>query len=163
MLELVRLCPPRTFKTLPNLLTIGVADLDQFYSNLQEGPERSKKALDAGCYMEVLSLRLQHIELWLRMFWVARNKGRHIFESTDKRSFGVILKDCADIGLDPDLCARLRHFNQSRIDAIHKYLLGATDYDAMKDACMKNKGLDVDVREWVMNEVGVPWVADKEG
>jgi hypothetical protein len=163
MLELVRLSPVGTFGTAPNALTLGVTDLSQFVYNFREGPERSKKAFEAGCYMEVLSLRLQHIELWLRMFWVVRNKGRRIFESTDKRSFGVILKDCADIGLEPDLCARLERFNQSRINAIHKYLLGATDYDAMKDTCVENKGLDVDVQKWVMKEIGVPWVAHNEG
>lgn len=157
MLDLMRLSPPATFKKGPNLLTLGVVDLLQFITNFQEGPERSKKAFEAGCYMEVLSLRLQHIELWLRMYWVARNNNGQIFEVTDKRPFGAILKDCKKIGLDETLTVRLERFNQSRIDAIHKYLLGVTDYDGMRDACIENKGLDTEVREWVMNEIGVPW------
>lgn len=163
MLELVRLSPPGAFKTGPNLLTLGVVDVNQFYSNFKEGPERAKKAFEAGCYMEVLSLRLQHIELWLRMFWVAGNKDGRIFESTDRRPFGAILKDCEKVGLAPNLVARLDGFNASRIDAIHKYLLGVTDYNGMREACVENTGLDTEVREWVMKEIGVPWTQDQNG
>jgi len=32
----------------------------------------------------------------------------------------------------------------------------------MKNACMRNKGLDVDVQKWVIKEVAVPWDAGEE-
>ena len=160
MLELVRLSPAGTFKNGPNLLTLGIVDLGRFDANFREGSKRSKKAIEAGCYMEVISLRLQHMELYLRMFWVARNKKGLIFEDNDKRTFGVILADCKRIGLVPELAERLGRFNKSRIDAIHRYLLGATDYEAMRDACTENKGLDSELREWVMNEIGIPWTVE---
>jgi len=159
MRELVRLSKPETFKTGPNLLTLGVTDVDIFFKNFKEGEFRAKKAREAGCYMEVISLRLQHMELWLRMFWVVRNKGARIFDPDDKRSFGTILKDCKALGLDGALVVRMERFNQSRIDAIHKYLLGATDYEGMQAECGEHQGLDAAVRDWILKEIGIPWTA----
>lgn len=72
MQELVRLRPPGAFKTGPNLLTLGVVNLEQAFLNYKEGAARSKHAYDSGCFIEVISLRLQHIDFWLRCFWVAR-------------------------------------------------------------------------------------------
>ncbi|MEW5911890.1 MAG: hypothetical protein AB1814_04995 [Thermodesulfobacteriota bacterium] len=162
MQELVNLSPPGTFAKGPNLHDIGVANLEQFIKNFEEGAERSQKAFGVGCYMEVFSLCLQHIEFWLRLFWVTKNKTREVFETTDKRTFGKILNDCLRTGFDKNLGDRLKLFNQNRIDAIHKYLLGGTNYEAMKGACEECKGLDVEVREWVKQEIGVRWETGKK-
>ena len=91
------------------------------------------------------------------MFWVARNKDERVFGINDKRPFGVILNECKKSGLDSDIAARLERFNQNRVEAIHKYLLGVTNYDAMRNACMENTGLDAEVGEWVRKQIGVPW------
>src|SRR5918911_288518 len=155
MNELIRLSSPGSFKTGPNLKTMGVVDVDRAFENYKEGPERSRHALENGCYLEVISLRLQHIELWLRMFWVARNKKGKIFDPNDKRPFGVIINDCANLGFRPDLIVRMKEFNEHRINAIHKYLLGATDYNELKKVCEENTGLDMEVGEYVRNEVGI--------
>lgn len=156
MQELVRLSPLETFKTVPNMLTLGVSDIERAFENFREGPARSRHALEHRCYLEVISLRLQHAEFWLRMFWVARNRGGRIFEPDDRRTFGVIISDCSNLGFRPDLVVRLREFNQHRVNSIHKYLLGATDYEELRNVCEASTGLDGEVGEYVRKEIGIP-------
>ena len=154
--ELIRLKPAGTFKEFPNILTIGVVDLPQAVADLKEGKERAKHAYDS-CYVEVISLRLQHIDFWLRLFWVARNRDGKIFEASDKRTFGVLVTDCAKLGFDTTFVERMRSFNASRVDVIHKYLLGAIRYEDLRAVCDSHFGLDREVGEYVRRETGVPW------
>lgn len=155
MQELIRLSPSGTFKTGHNLITMGVVDVNRAFENLKEGLSRTRHALEQGCYLEVISLRLQHAELWLRMFWVAKNQRGKIFEQDDRQTFGVIISNCSNLGFRLDIIDRLREFNQHRINAIHKYLLGATDYDELKGVCEASTGLDGEVGEYVRSEVGL--------
>jgi hypothetical protein len=155
MKELIPLSPSGTFKTGPNLIAMGVVNVDMAFGNFKEGPDRTKHALEQGCYLEVISLRLQHAELWLRMFWVAKNQQGRIFEPDDRRTFGAIINDCSNLGFRQDLITRLREFNQHRINTIHKYLLGATGYAELRLVCETSTGLDGEVGEYVRNEVGI--------
>ena len=155
MRELIRLSPSGSFKSAPNLKTMGIIDINQAFENYKEGIERSRHALENGCYLEVISLRLQHIEFWLRMFWVARNKKGKIFDINDKRTFGVIINDCANLEFRSDLIIRLKELNEHRINAIHKYLLGATDYNQLRKVCEENTGLDREVAEYIRDEIGI--------
>lgn len=155
MNELIRLSPSGSFKSVPNLKAMGVVDVARAFENLKEGPGQSKHALENECYLEVISLRLQHIELWLRMFWVTRNKKGKIFDPNDKRTFGMIINDCANLGFRPDLVVRMKEFNAHRVNAIHKYLLGATDYSELREACEDHTGLDMEVGDYVRNQVGI--------
>ena len=153
--ELIRLSPEGSFMILPNVKTMGVLDIERSHKNFQEGPHRSRHAFEQGCYLEVISLRIQHTEFWLRMYWVAKNAKGKIFEENDRRTFGAIINDCSRLGFRSDLISRLRDFNEKRIDAIHKYLLGVTDYDELKAVCESNTGLDREVQEYVVSQVGV--------
>ena len=135
---------------------LGVVDIEKAVQNFEEGPARAMHAMKNGCYMEVISLRLQHAEFWLRMFWVAKNGSGKIFDPKDRRMFGGIIKDCAKLGFRQDLVDRLKRFNEGRIDAIHKYLLGATDYGELQKVCDDSTGLDGEVGEYVRREVGLP-------
>jgi hypothetical protein len=155
MKELIKLSQTGAFKKGPNMLTMGVTDVRRAFENFKEGPARTRHALENGCYLEVISLRLQHSEFWLRMFWVNKNKDRKIFDPDDKRTFGKIIQDCYDLGFRSDLIDRLRQFNQHRINAIHKYLLGFTDYDELQQVCETSKGLDGEVGEYVRNVIGI--------
>ena len=94
MQELIKLSPPTRFKKLPNIATLGAANIEQAFANLTDGAARSKHAYDSGCFIEVISLRLQYFDLWLRMFWVVRNQKGKIFEQDDKRPFGALLAYC---------------------------------------------------------------------
>jgi hypothetical protein len=155
MNELILLSPAGTFKSLPNALDIGIVDLEKSWTNYIEGASRSQHAYASGCYIEVISLRLQHLDYWLRNYWVSRNKKGKIFDPDDKRTFGAILSDCEKLGFEKSLVDRMKLFNASRVDAIHKYLLGAIHYDELKVACDEHKGLDAEVAKYVRDQVGV--------
>lgn len=106
----------------------------------------------------MISLRHQFCDLQLRMFWVARNRKGKIFSRDDKRTFGALIEECQILDLDETLVKRLKDFNRSRVDAIHKYMLGVTDYEALKRQCDIHKELGKDLREWVWKEIGEPWI-----
>ena len=152
MNELASLSPPGAFWSLGNLQTIGVVNIQRAFQNLTEGAERTKHALKNKCYLEVISLRLQLADFWLRMYWAAKSPKGKIFSPDDKRTFGMLIKDCACLGFSPDLVCRLKEFNRHRIDAIHKYLLGATSYDDLEKVCEDSLGLNADVFQYVLRE-----------
>ena len=156
MQELIKLSPGGTFKSLPNLKNLGVVDIERAFQNFKEGPDRAMHAMEKGCYIEVISLRLQHAEFWLRTFWVVKNGSGKIFGPNDKRTFGKIIEDCANLGFRQDLVDRLKKFNKDRIKAIHKYLIGATDYNKLQNVCDDSTGLDGEVGEYARQEVGIP-------
>jgi hypothetical protein len=153
--ELTQLSPAGTFKSLPNVLTIGVKNVDGFFANLIEGAEISQKAFENGSYIETISLRLQHIELYLRMYVVFKNKkGKILDAETDKRTFGNYVNDCEQLGFDSSLILELKDFNNYRVKAIHKYILGEIRYSDLKDVCVQTHGLDARIRQYVIDEVG---------
>jgi hypothetical protein len=155
--ELMVLSPSGTFKSGPNLLTIGIKNLTSFVDNLNVGGEISRKAFEQGFYIETISLRLQHIEIYLRMYFVVKNrKGKIIDADSDKRTFGNFINDCKTLNFDETLIGELVEFNNFRIKAIHKYLLGEIAYSDLKDVCIRTKGLDARVREYVFKEIGIP-------
>jgi hypothetical protein len=67
MNELMTLSPPGTFVKAPNLIELGVVDIARAIRNFQEGSVRSKHAMEQGCFIEVINLRVQHAEFWLRI------------------------------------------------------------------------------------------------
>ncbi|MBW4451498.1 MAG: hypothetical protein KME55_01795 [Nostoc indistinguendum CM1-VF10] len=91
-----------------------------------------------------------HKSFRIAIYWVTKNKKGHIFDSKDKRTFGTIINDCKNLGFDPNLVTRLLGFNKARIDAVHKYLLGETDYESLKETCILYHGLDKEVGDYVM-------------
>jgi hypothetical protein len=72
---------------------------------------------------------------------------------------GAVVNDCAKLKFDAALIERTRSFNASRIDAIHKYLLGAIRYEDLKEICDLHQGLDSDIGAYVRQQIGVPWSA----
>lgn len=155
MREIVEKRPDGSVVVLPNVFTIGVTDLSKAVANLIDGPKRTRHAMEHECYLEAISLKLQWAELWLRLFWVAKNGGK-IFERNDKRTFGVIVHSCEELGFDPSLARQLRAFNEKRIDGVHKYLLGAIDYVELKAVCDEYEGLETLVMKYVARQIGVP-------
>ncbi len=150
-----------TFVALPDLTAIGITDMPRACQNYVEGFERAKKAMSVGCYMEVIDLRVQHVDMWLRLLLVYSAGAVRIIPPDDKRTFGTVIEECSR-RLPPDLLNRLRKFNQTRIEAVHKYLLGGTDYEALKVACDESRGLDTLVYNFVIRAVGKP-ISSAEG
>jgi hypothetical protein len=154
MSELEKISPSGTFHTGPNLFTIGVKNITSFIKNLNTGVEISRKAFEQGFYIENISLRLQNMEIYLRMYIVVKNKkGKLIDSETDKRTFGNFINDCKNLGFDNDLVNEMKEFNDFRILAIHKYILGEISYNDLREVCLKTKDLDSKVKDYVFNEI----------
>ena len=127
----------------------------QAFQNFVEGSGRAKAAYAQGFYIEVINLRVQHTEFWLRILLVHGKGAGFVIPPDDRRTFGEVIESCAK-ALPGALLARLRAFNRVRIEAVHKYLLGATDYGALKQACDDSVGIDKDVYDLVLTTVGRP-------
>jgi len=156
MRELIGLANPGELISLPGPDSIGLVNFDKAFKNLGEIMERADRAESLGFFVEAISLRLQHTEFWLRMFWVAKNPESKIFEPGDKSTFGNLIERCAKLNFKPALTHELRRFNKHRIDAIHKLLLGATDYDQLCEVCQKYRDLPRRVGQHVRGLVGIP-------
>ena len=145
-----------TFLILPNAAALGVCDYERAGRNLAEIPERGVVAYQSGCFIEVIELRMQYMDFWLRMYWVVKNDAGAVFVENDRRTFGRVITDCEEVGLPPRLVKRLRAFNTDRIEAVHKYLLGATDYQGLRVVCDSHGALQEVVKEYVVKAVGRP-------
>lgn len=67
--ELVRLSPQSSFKKSPYLMTdIGVKDMKVAFKNMRQLKKRSERAYINECYLEVLSIRLLVLDLFLRKY-----------------------------------------------------------------------------------------------
>jgi len=152
---------PGSFFALPNLNSIGVMDLTRAVQNYTEAAIRAKSAYAQGFFFEVINLRVQHIEMWLRILVVHEHGSGYVITPNDKRTFGQIIEECVSV-LPSALVDRLRAFNRSRIAAVHKYLLGGTDYVALKIACDDSAGIDGEVYSFVVGRVGRP-IASVQG
>lgn len=156
MQEVIDLGESGDILSLPSLHSIGTDDIDRAIKNLSEIAGRTGYAIEQGCYLEAISLRLQLIEFWLRLYYVAANGKGKIFALYDRRTFGKIVHDCAQLGFEPALINRLSEFNKRRIDAIHKYILGATDYDELQRVCEQSAVLPDQVCDYVGRKIGLP-------
>ncbi|SRR6266436_811737 len=126
-------------------LALQIVNGEQAISNVAELIARAERAYELGCYIEAMSLRLQQMELWLRIFQLAKNEGGSLFASDDKRTFGQIIADCERIGFDTDLVRLMRAFNLHRTRAVHKFILGATDYEHLRVICARYSSLPAQV------------------
>jgi hypothetical protein len=154
--ELVDLAGPDEFVLMPGLFELGVEDLGRALENLQELDLRVVKAVQAGCYLEAISLRLQYIELSLRSFWLIKNRQGKLLDPEDKRTFGQFIEDCARLGFDADLVKELQIFNKHRINAIHRYLLGAVGYEVFESVWNESATLPKRVLQYTGKIIGLP-------
>ncbi|AOY90516.1 hypothetical protein BKK79_00740 [Cupriavidus sp. USMAA2-4] len=98
--------------------------------NMAELMQRVEVARRAGCLIEVVSLRLQYIDVWLRRFFDSKASA----DAQREREFGRLLRQCFELGLEKGLYDRIQQFNNARVKAIHGFLVGATDYDSIEEA-----------------------------
>ena len=117
-------------------------------ANRAELSDRISHARLGGCFIEVISIRLQYLDLWLRTIFSNTNQ-------TDKRKreFGALLKQCKKY-LSEDLYSRISDFNDGRIDAVHGYVIGTTSYGALADVIAKSDGLSEDLADFVILNFG---------
>jgi hypothetical protein len=125
--------------------------IQQHLSNLDEISSRINHAATSGCSIELISLRLQVIDFWLRVFFSNRAPA----DLAREREFGRLLRQCFDLGLPEPLYQRLNTFNKRRIDAIHGYIIGATSYETLNPIAADSDLLLREVIVFVVTNSGV--------
>src|SRR5687767_1500150 len=131
---------------------IGVEDkIKQHFANFEELAHRIKTAEAAGCLIEVISLRLQVIDYWLRIYFVHHAAGEH-----RRKKFGALLKQCKALGLADAFYRKLLEFNAFRIKAVHGFVVGATGYSELAAAAQASRNLLIETVEFVVRNSGEP-------
>jgi|GEM_PF-2392722 len=150
MMEIVRSLPSGTFKYYKGVGTGIERFLESHMLNIRDIGKRIGRAKRAGCYIETISLRLQIIDFWLRIFFV--NKG----EIGQKRKwmFDELLEKCKTIGLEDDLYRKIMSFNSKRIDAIHGFLIGKMKYDDLALVDEISETTAIEVMQYVLMNCG---------
>ncbi len=139
---------------LPKSRNIGIINAQKALENLSIIVERAKSALENEYYIEFISLKIQYIEFYLKIFWVTKNPANLILEQNDRKFFGTIINECEGFGFDNRIISNIKDFNDTRIKAIHKYLMGGTDENELKTISLKHSKLGNVVYEYVINKCG---------
>lgn len=151
----IRAEPEGTFKLFR--ATEDQPEVEQSMANRSELAGRVRYARQANCLIEVVSLRLQYMDIWLRVY----------FENTPhqevrQQEFGRLLRQCLQLGLDKTLYDRIYKFNKDRVKAIHGYLVGVMKYDDLATVVAESDGLSEKLAEFVLINSGEPVTAEFE-
>jgi len=149
------------FIILPNAKNIGIIDFTKSLENLSIIVERAKSALANNFYIEFISLKIQYLEYFLKIYWVSKNPDNEILDESNRKFFGTLIKECKDYGFDPVLIDKIGSFNSERVNAIHKFLMGGTTESELKLVCEKNSKLGNELYNYVLDECG-EFIADVE-
>lgn len=121
----------------------------QALENQEEIGERIKHARNSNCLIEVISLRLQNMDMWLRVFY-----SNTPTKEKRKQEFGPFIRQCFDVGLDKKIYDRLVKFNKDRRVAIHCYLLGQMKYEDFRATVDNSDGLADEIIKFVILNAG---------
>lgn len=149
LLAAIRANPPGTFKLYR--ATEDQPEVEQSMQNREEIAQRVAHARASGCLIEVVSLRMQYMDIWLRTFF---ENSPH--EERRRREFGGLLDQCLSLGLDKDIYSRINTFNKHRIKAIHGYLVGLMKYADLEAVVAESDGLSEALVEFVLINSGEP-------
>jgi hypothetical protein len=124
-------------------------DILQSMENKEELLRRITHARNSGCFIEVISLRLQHMELWLRFYYnnVPHKEPRH-------QEFGRLIRQCFEAGLDKHIYDRISAFNRDRRISIHGFLMGSNKYDDFYKTVIDSDGLSEELIKFVVLNSG---------
>ncbi len=118
-------------------------------ANREDLAARVQHARKSNCLLEVISLRLQYMDVWLRVYY---QNTPH--SDPREREFGRLLKQCLRQGLRKDLHDKIHKFNKDRVKAIHGYLIGLIAYDQLNAVIGESDGLSEELTEFVLLEAG---------
>jgi hypothetical protein len=149
------------FIILPNAKNIGIIDFAKSLENLSIIVERAKSALANNFYIEFISLKIQYLEYFLKIYWVSKNPDNEILDENNHKFFGTLIKECKDYGFDTVLIDKIGSFNYERVKAIHKFLMGGTTESELKLVCEQNSKLGNELYNYVLDECG-EFIADVE-
>jgi hypothetical protein len=140
---------------LPNGKDIGVVNFERAIENQSIIIERAKSARTNEFYIEFISLKIQYLEFYLKIYWVSKHPNNKVFSESDQMFFGTLIKQCLEFGFDPKLGKTLFQFNKERRKAIHQFMMGATGEEELKLVCEKYSKLGNVVYNYVIDECGV--------
>ena len=142
--------PPGTFKLFRGTGTGAEENIETHLKNLEDVGRRIKRAIQAECYVEVISLRIQIVDYWLRIYFV--NKAHTGMKR--RREFGGLLDQCKELGFDNELYRELMAFNLHRINAIHGYVIGKIEYNILNSIVLESKSLSARTIIYVLQNCG---------
>jgi hypothetical protein len=148
LIEEINSSPPGTFKLFR--ATEEQPEVEKSMNNMAELASRVAHARKANCLMEVISLRIQYLDLWLRIYFENRPHN----EKKRDQEFGRLLKQCFKLGLDETLYDKIHKFNKDRVKAIHGYLIGVTTYEELNSVVAESEGLSEKLAEFVVCKSG---------
>lgn len=146
----VQKAPLGTYKRYLSAGTGVDFDIHQHIKNLRQISDRIQHAQEHGCLLEVIDLRFQTIDFWLRIYFVNRAP----CGSQRPKEFGRLLNECHQRGLKGALHGELVGFNKKRIDACHGFVVGRTDYERLEDVTENSKTLAHEVMLFVIDGCG---------
>jgi len=142
------------FFILPNAKNIGIVDANKALENLTIIVERAKKALENQFYIEFISLKIQYLEFYLKIYWVIKNPDNKILDETTHKFFGTLINECKTYGFEPVLINKIADFNTTRVKVIHEFMMGATSEEELKIVCEKYSKLGNELYNYVIDECG---------
>jgi len=142
------------FIILPNAKDIGIIDANKALENLSIVVERAKKALESQFYIEFISLKIQYLEFYLKIYWVTKNPDKKILGETSQKFFGTLINECETYGFETVLIDKIKDFNTERVKAIHKFMMGATSEGELKIVCEKYSKLGNELYNYIIDECG---------
>lgn len=147
LIEAIRSSPVGTFKLYR--ATEEQPAVEQSMNNRNELVARVWHARNSYCLIEVISLRIQYLDRWLRIYYenVPHQEPR-------EREFGRLLKQCLKLGLEKSLYDRIQKFNKKRVHAIHGYVLGSIAYEELYVVVAESDGLSEALEEFVILNAG---------
>lgn len=148
LIEAINSSPEGTFKLFKT--TEEEPEVERSMENRAELSNRIKTARAQNFLIEVISLRIQYMDIWLRIYF--ENVPPH--EHVRQQEFGRLLRQCFDLGLEKNLYDAILKFNKDRVKAIHGYLLGLTSYSALEEVVKESDGLSERLAEFVVINSG---------
>lgn len=147
LIQAVRSAPKGTFKLFRSIG--NEPELEQSMAKLAEVSGRIQHARATNCLIEVVELRLQYMDLWLRIYF---ENTQHA--ETRPREFGHLLTQCRRQGLANGIYDRMRAFNRDRVNAVHGYLVGKLQYENLVAVISESDGLAEELTEFVLLHSG---------
>lgn len=113
---------------------------------------RTDRAMEHGFYLEFISLKLQLLDFWLRIFY----DDKHNNQVSDNTTFGQLLCMCKDkmIVLNDNLWNKLKIFNDGRRNAVHKYVFGVESYESFNKYIKESEYILRDLMKFVYDNCG---------
>lgn len=143
------------FWILPNAKNIGIINFQKSLENMSIIIDRAKMALENKFFTEFISLKIQFLEYYLKIYWVSKNPNNEVLDENSRKFFGTLINECKKFGFDSVLIDKIEDFNNQRVKVIHKFLMGGISELEMEDVCNKYSKLGNELYQYVIMECGV--------